>query len=401
MNLGGGMSTLSVMILEDHPLRRAVIAGQLKLCGITQIIEVEKAERALSLLLERGGVDIAICDLSMFGMGSLDFLHILSRKALVKAVMICSEVDIMLRDAIGSMIHMWGINFLGDLGKPTSLARLNNLVTSYQHDSAQYHRVKSDNQTEVPIIKEEIEEGLYRHEFVAYFQPKVNLPDGNLLGAEVLARWVHPTRGVLGPGAFLPQLEDDGAIDALFWQLIEQGLGIQKAHPGLMLAFNIHPAQLSRPGFSDRLQQKLEAYSVPASLLTLEITETGKLSVTSDTLAVLVRLRLMGCVLSMDDFGAGFSSIGRLCELPFNQIKLDGNFVKGMYKGSKGYEVIHSVVGLANALNISLVIEGVETSEQRDYLMELGVQEAQGFHFGRPQPEAEFIQAIATYQACT
>ena len=239
-------------------------------------------------------------------------------------------------------------------------------------------------------------------------KPKIGLtkcPDlvdhYNHYSAEVLARWLHPTRGVLGPSAFLPQLEVDGTIDILFWQLIEQGLGMQKVHPGMMLAFNVHPAQLERLGFADRLQQKLEEYGVPASMLTLEITETGKLSVTPDTLAVLARIRLMGCVLAMDDFGTGFSSRCRLCELPFNQIKLDRYFMQGMHPGSKGYAVIRCAVELANAMDMSLIIEGVETSEQRDHLMDLGVREAQGFHFGRPQSATELIHAIATYQACT
>lgn len=238
--------------------------------------------------------------------------------------------------------------------------------------------------------------GLSRHEFKAYFQPKVTLPDGRLNGLEVLARWSHPTRGILGPASFLPHLEGEEAIDTLFWQLLEQGLILQQGHPGLGLAFNVHPSQLNRPGFASRIQSKLQEYRVPASLLTLEITETGALTVTADALAVLLRLRLMGCVLAMDDFGTGYSSLGRLCELPFNQIKIDKSFVQGINRSSRGYAAIRSAVGLARSLTLSLVIEGVETPEQQAYLEELGCQEVQGFRFGRPMSAAEFTRLAPT-----
>lgn len=387
------MSALSVLVLEDHPLQRAVIVCLLQRCGLTQIIEAEEGGQALAMLKERGGVDIAICDLRMSGMDGLGFLHRISWEARVRAVMISSEVDTTLRNAVGALVDMWDIAFLGDLGKPASLTRLRDLLARYQPDPARKDPANRPCKRPMPT-RDEVMNGLYRHEFEAYFQPKTNLYHGRLTGAEVLARWDHPTHGILSPQHFLPHLEGDEAIDLLFWQLLEQGLSLQQDHPGLGLAFNVHPSQLSRPGFTGQLQRQLQRYRVPASLLTLEITESGALAVTPDVLAVLLRLRLMGCVLALDDFGAGYSSLGRLCELPFNQIKIDRTFVQGIHRGSRGYAVIRSAVGLANSLDLSLVIEGVEHTEQLTCLQELGCDEVQGFLFGRPVCASRFSEQL-------
>lgn len=122
-----------------------------------------------------------------------------------------------------------------------------------------------------------------------------------------------------------------------------------------------------------------------------EITETGLISAPASSLENLVRLRIMGCGLAMDDFGAGYSSLDRLCEFPFSQIKLDRTFVHKMKSQPRSCAVISSVVALAQALGISLVVEGVESDEQRVRLIELGCSIAQGYLFARPMPEQHFL----------
>lgn len=393
------MSALKVLVLEDHPLQRALIVHQLQRCGVTQIVEAQEGAQAIALLQACGGVDIAICDLQMAGMDGLAFLYHISGETLVRAIVISSEVDITLRNAVGTMVGMWGFAFLGDLGKPARLDQLETLLARYASHTAS--NIENTKESGVSPPWHEIEQALHQFEFEAYFQPKINLSDGRLSGAEVLARWSHPTLGVLGPGAFLPMLEALDRLDTLFWQLFEQGLALQQIYPGLSLAFNVHTSQLATPGFAWRIACKLKEYGVPASLLTLEITESGALAVTPDALAVLLRLRLMGCVLAMDDFGAGYSSLGRLCELPFNQIKLDGAFLQGLHRGSRGYAVIRSAVGLAQALDLSLVIEGVETPEQLTHLQALGCREVQGFLFGRPVCASRFSAQLPTLKAGT
>lgn len=391
------MPALKVLVLEDHPLPRAVMVHQLQRCGVAHVVEAQEGAQAIALLQACGGVDIAICDLQMAGMDGLAFLHHISEETLVRAIVISSEVDITLRNAVGTMVGMWGFTFLGDLGKPTRLEQLETLLERYASHATRGLEVPGESTILPP--RHEVLRALHQFEFEAYFQPKISLPYRRLSGAEVLARWRHPTLGVLGPSAFLSMLEELGELDTLFWQLLEQGLALQQIHPGLGLAFNVHTSQLASPEFARRIACKLKEYGVPANLLTLEITESGALAVTPDALAVLLRLRLMGCVLAMDDFGAGYSSLGRLCELPFNQIKLDGAFLQDLHRDSRGYAVIRSAVGLAHALDLSLVIEGVETPEQLTYLHALGCREVQGFLFGRPVCASRFSKQLPSLKA--
>ncbi|MBH3548591.1 two-component system response regulator cyclic di-GMP-specific phosphodiesterase RocR, partial [Pseudomonas aeruginosa] len=221
------------------------------------------------------------------------------------------------------------------------------------------------------------------------------LDGGGLIGAEVLARWNHPHLGVLPPSHFLYVMETYNLVDKLFWQLFSQGLATRRklAQLGqpINLAFNVHPSQLGSRALAENISALLTEFHLPPSSVMFEITETGLISAPASSLENLVRLRIMGCGLAMDDFGAGYSSLDRLCEFPFSQIKLDRTFVQKMKTQPRSCAVISSVVALAQALGISLVVEGVESDEQRVRLIELGCSIAQGYLFARPMPEQHFL----------
>jgi EAL domain-containing protein (putative c-di-GMP-specific phosphodiesterase class I) len=240
-----------------------------------------------------------------------------------------------------------------------------------------------------------VQRGLDNGEFEAFYQPKVTLEGQQLVGAEVLARWTHPQWGVLSPAHFLSVMEQHDLIDRMFWQLFEQGLALHQrlAAQGQVvnLAFNLHPAQLACNSLTERIPMLLKRAQVPPARVMFEITESGLISAPASSLENLVRLRMLGCGLAMDDFGAGYSSLDRLSELPFSQIKLDRTFVHKMQSQPRSAAIISCSVALARALDISLVIEGVETVEQQARLIELGGTLAQGYLFARPMPGSHFI----------
>lgn len=394
------MKELSVLVLEDHLLQRAVMVSLLQRCGVRNIIEAGDGAEAIMLLEACGGVDIAICDLRMPGMDGLTFLSKVSQTKFIHAIIINSELDSTLRSTVGEMVKKSGLYFLGDLAKPVMQNSLKELLLRFydlcsDHSTTNNHLSDNNQPTTEDVLS-----ALQNNEFEAYYQPKVNLPSGQFNSAEVLARWRHPIKGILGSRSFMHILEGMEEIDTLFWQMLDQGLRLQAMNPGLALSFNVHSSQFSIPNFDEKIQKKLEAYGVTATLVTLEITETGALLATPATLKVLVRLRLMGCGLSMDDFGAGYSSLDRLCKLPFSQIKLDAAFVKGLHRESRGYAVIESAITLASSMAISLVIEGVESVQQQAYLEELGCREAQGYLFGRPVPAPELMRNIYSGNRC-
>ncbi|HEK1766269.1 TPA: EAL domain-containing protein [Pseudomonas putida] len=235
-----------------------------------------------------------------------------------------------------------------------------------------------------------IRRALRNREFVAFYQPKVALDSGELVGVEVLARWDHPALGLIAPSAFLPLVESLGLLDALFDQLLEQALWLRRNLLGqggrLNLALNVHPAQLRQDDFAHALGQALKRHGCPAQVITLEILETAQIEHSGSSLKNLLQLRLMGCGLAMDDFGSGFSSLQRLCELPFSEIKLDASFLRQLSSNPKTRAVIDSSIRLAWDLELKLVVEGVETQAQALQLRAMGCTTAQGYFFARPMP---------------
>ncbi|MGJ3439114.1 EAL domain-containing response regulator [Pseudomonas sp. Je.1.5.c] len=390
------MEDYTVLVLEDEPFQRLVTVTALEKFLPGHILQAADGHEAVALLSSCDIIDIVLCDLKMVGMDGLEFLRHVSSSGKVRAVVLCSELDPLLRQATIAMINCLGLTFLGDLGKPFMLEDFCQVFKTYQElCNAPPERLSSD---ELPTLSDVLE-GLGNGEFEAYYQPKVTLQGQVMVGAEVLARWKHPQWGVLTPAHFLPVMEEHNLIGRLFWQLFEQGLALQqrlKLEGGeIPLAFNLHPSQLACPSLTERIPLMLKRAQIPTTKIMFEITESSLISAPATSLENLVRLRMLGCGLAMDDFGAGYSSLDRLSELPFTEVKLDRVFVRKMQGQPKCAAIISCAVALARALDISLVIEGVETTEQQVRLIELGGIFAQGFLFARPMPKSHFLAFCA------
>jgi EAL domain-containing protein (putative c-di-GMP-specific phosphodiesterase class I)/CheY-like chemotaxis protein len=390
------MQTLKVLVLEDHAFQRALAVTALKQAGVHHIIEAADGTEALKKLTQSGGADVAICDLHMPGIDGPHFMRQAFQLDLVKGIIISSEAEQTLRSSVVSMIDFLGLNFLGDLGKPLPVEKLRALLLKYKHS-------ERSQQTPLPELHElpspdEVLAALKNNEFKAYYQPKMNICTSTSHGAEVLARWHHPQRGVLTPLQFMPVIEAYELLDQLFTQLLKQGCEMQRQllsqGKQLELAYNLAPSQLCSRTLVDEIRSTLAHYQLPASGLMLEVTESGLLSAPATSYENLVRLRLLGCGLAMDDFGAGYSSLRRLCDLPFNQIKLDASFLLGLNKQPRSRAIIKSAITLAKELSMSLVIEGVETEGQQAEIKQMGCTLAQGFIYARPMPIDQFFSFL-------
>ncbi|MDH4556000.1 EAL domain-containing response regulator [Pseudomonas sp. BN417] len=390
------MKNISILVLEDEPFQRLVAVTALRKLGLERIQQAADGTEALDLLRTGGAVDIVLCDLRMAGMDGLAFLRQASLSGMVRSVILSSEVDEDLRQAASAMTRNLGLQFLGDLGKPFDMARAATLIERHRCQPAE---IPAEPASVEPPCLEELLRALEQGEFEAWYQPKFHLESGASLGAEVLARWRHPSHGVLTPAHFLQALETHDLVDRLFWQLFRQGLALQQelARSGrqVNLALNLQPRQLADRDLVPAIGRALEKAGLPATGLTFELTETGLLEAPAASLESLVRLRLMGCELAMDDFGAGYSSLDRLCELPFSQLKLDAAFVRKLMSQPRSAAIIGNAVSLAEDLGMSLVVEGVETAEQRERLLALGCRVAQGYLFSRPLERDAFHALLA------
>ncbi len=246
---------------------------------------------------------------------------------------------------------------------------------------------------------ERIRLALSANEFVLHFQPKVNMRTGQVIGAEALIRWQHPTRGLLMPAQFLPIIEDHAlAVDVGEWVLDSALVQMEQWHAcGLALgvSVNVGARQLQQADFSERLRHILAAHpDVSPSQLQLEVLETSALEDVLLTSTVIEACRQLGVTFSLDDFGTGYSSLTYLKRLPVAQLKIDQSFVRDMLDDPDDLAILDGVVGLARAFNREVIAEGVESVECGTMLIQLGCELAQGYGIARPMPAHE-MQAWA------
>jgi diguanylate cyclase (GGDEF)-like protein/PAS domain S-box-containing protein len=243
---------------------------------------------------------------------------------------------------------------------------------------------------------------LEQQQFVLHFQPQIDLASQKLIGFEALVRWQHPARGLVPPLHFIPAAEDSGLIIPLGqWVLAQACKEATKWPANLRVAVNISAVEFERSNLRDSVEQALAQSQLPAAQLEIELTESVLMQDSDVTLSVLHGLRQAGVRLSLDDFGTGFSSLSYLRRFPLDQLKIDRSFVTPLGAGTddaSALAVVKAIHGLAQALKLEVLAEGVETGEQLDLLSQLGCVLAQGYRFARPLTAEQTQQFIMTYQ---
>ena len=226
-----------------------------------------------------------------------------------------------------------------------------------------------------------------------HYQPEVDLATGTVLGAEALVRWYHPTSGLLTAGEFIDVAEETGAIVEIGNWVLSQAchqLGVwREARRDLSLRVNLSARQLSQPDLVDRVVDQLVRHHVPPGGLCLELTETAVMSDPKQAMQVLSDLRAAGIPLAIDDFGSGYSSLAYLKRLSVDSLKIDRAFVVGVDHDPDDLAIVEAILSLARALDLQVVVEGVETEAQRRTLLDLGCTRAQGFLFSPAVPADE------------
>ncbi|MFG1738248.1 putative bifunctional diguanylate cyclase/phosphodiesterase [Micromonospora chalcea] len=236
------------------------------------------------------------------------------------------------------------------------------------------------------------------HEFTVNFQPIVDLGSGEVIGAEALARWHHPTHGLIDPLRFLEAVERSGLLPAFAEAILDQALiaagSWRDAGFDLPVSVNVSPRSLLDARFPGAVLARLRAHDLPPDRLVLELTETLTLSQLDVVDRVLSRLRDSGVRLALDDFGTGYSSLSLLSRIPVHELKIDRSFVTAMETAPEAAAVIRSTLDLGRSLNLTVVAEGVESEPQRRALWELGCAAGQGHLFARPLPAGALLASL-------
>ncbi|MBX8496542.1 EAL domain-containing protein [Pseudomonas cichorii] len=401
------MRALKVLILEDNPFQLMALHQMLNANQVFQVLAADSVEAARQSLLNRGGVDIAICDLQMEGADGLDLIAHLARSGQARALIILSSASKSVLDGVVQLARSQGLEVLGGLQKPASAARLYDLLQAYGH--LPQTPAKSVSKPQHVFCAGQLlgpqagENGLntlsLAEQWIAHFQPKVSV-DGEVLGVEALVRWQHPVHGLLAPGSFMSVIESEGLVVPLTWRVLELALQLSadvrfRQGEALPVAVNIAPQVLEQTDFATRITGLLALYELPASILTLEVLEHDALEPQAWQLEALLRLRMLGCKLSIDDFGMGASNIQRLLQLPFCELKIPTEFVRGMADDARKSAVVAGAMFMARRLSMDVVVEGVETIDDFHSLMVLETPAIQGYFISRPLSAADLLVWLA------
>ena len=241
----------------------------------------------------------------------------------------------------------------------------------------------------------EVQRALETQTVVPCFQPIVEVGTGKLTGFEVLARWQHPTAGLVLPENFISLAEENGLIGELTHQILNKSLVAAAALPEpLTVAVNISAIQLHYLSLPRQIYHVAQDCCFPLQRLTVEVTESALVNNLERAGKIAAELKDLGCSLALDDFGTGYSSLTHLQALPFSKLKIDGSFVRSMTQMRESRKIVAAVVGLAHSLGMTAVAEGVETEEQAEILLWLGCEFAQGWLYGRPVPVEQLPDMI-------
>jgi diguanylate cyclase (GGDEF)-like protein/PAS domain S-box-containing protein len=252
-------------------------------------------------------------------------------------------------------------------------------------------------------LETDLRRALERQEIVPYYQPIVELDTGTLVGFEALARWRHPTRGMLLPDLFIPVAEETGLVVELGARMLaeacRQAREWQRAHPrwsALGMSVNVSGRQLSQGGLAAEVERVLGATGLEPASLTLEITESALMHNVTAGAATVERLHAMSVGLHLDDFGTGYSSLGYLQSFPAQGLKIDRSFVSRMDQAPQQLAIVKAIVSLAHDLGMEVIAEGLETRAQVETLRAFGCRRGQGFRFSKPLPAEQAERLLAS-----
>jgi diguanylate cyclase (GGDEF)-like protein len=253
---------------------------------------------------------------------------------------------------------------------------------------AVFAREMHSRAVELLILDQALKEAVARQEFVAHYQPILSVETGRLVAFEALARWQHPTRGLLAPDKFLTRASEVGALADISWQIADRACAQHRkwldhfgVNIGLTINLNVAPPLLLKPGFVKDVDKLLAKYRLEPKCIKIEITEAVAIDNTAVSATIIQDLRHLGIVVCLDDFGTGFASLSWLHQFPVDELKIDKSFVADMTHNRRSHILVGAAISLAHSLGLPVVAEGVETEAQLKELRGMACEYVQGFLF--------------------
>lgn len=378
------MPPLSALVLQASGLHRSTAVTALHHLGYSFLSEVSSSALALERLRNVGGVHLLLCDVRVDPMARLEFLQTVAREQLARGVVVSGEMAPGTWTALSHLLQLQGLKVYWLGNEAATLERLRTLLADFQPAEAQLRLPLPETAAGEDAEKNRLPaHGQLR----AYLQPKVNVATAQLYGFEVLARWHLESGEVLPPPEFLPALRRAGRLDSMLFELMTQATEALRSNgqQDLKLSFNLEAEQIAQTDFAATVERHLRALDVEPRRITFELTESSPLHAPALSLENVLRLRLLGCGLAIDDFGCGHSTLQRLMKLPFTEMKLDRHLIAHVAHGDpRRLIVLRNALALGHELGLRVIAEGVENAAQLRQLQQLECDCAQGYLFGRP-----------------
>ena len=377
---------MNALLIDDEPFMLKLLTRQLAGLGITAVDSHERAGDALAVL-EAGSaaVELVICDLQMPEMDGVEFVRHLARIGYAGSVVLVSGEDERILKTAERLALAHRLNVLGVLRKPVGIDQLQHMLARYSSSGAATAR-----NVRKSYGFEELCDAIAGGQLVTYYQPKVAIASGAIVGMEALVRLQHPQDGLVMPDQFIGTAEEHGLIDGLTRVVLTQALfearNWRAAGFDIHVAVNVSMDSLAALDFPDFITREAAAAGIPLASLVLEVTESRLMKNLLAQLDILTRLRLKHIGLSIDDFGTGYSSLSQLRDIPFDELKVDRSFVHGACRDASLRAIFEASLRMAQQLGLKTVAEGVEDTDDWEFLRQTGCDMAQGFLIARPMP---------------
>ncbi len=391
---------MNVLLVDNTPSQRLSLEQRLNTMGIKQVAHANGALNALERIKGSSRkFDLVIVDLLMEPMDGMGLMRELASQTAdyQPPLAVFGTLDKTVERAIHSLARALDYPLAGFIGNPlhnTGLAHIIENLAS-RHPTKKAAQPCAEAPRDCVFSASEILEGLEQDQFEPHFQPKVTARTLNLAGVEALARWHHPEHGIVTPEAFVPVLEKSGDIHRLTDIIADKtiaSLALFSEHGiDTSASINLSLSQLDRYDAVERLGQLASQYGVANRRISVEITESDRIRNQTATLEALSRLRLHGFGLSLDHFGAGYSSLRNLDILPASELKIDPSYIANINLNSIHRKLVKSFVDLGRHIGATVVADGIETEMQCQYLTQIGCAVLQGYHIDKPMSAEHLI----------
>ena len=379
-------SKIKILILDDDTFMLKLLSRMLAKLGYTAITTCDNGSDALQKIDHADTCpDLILLDLNMPDMDGIEFVrYLVDREYHGKLVLVSGEDERMLKTA-EKLVHAHKIPMLGYLHKPVDPNKLSEILLGWEVD-ALAHPLSASNKA---YSADDIRSAITNQELVNYYQPKVSIATGDVIGVETLVRWHHPQDGVIMPDRFIHIAEKNNLIDDLtrlvLTQAIVQAGEWHRSGQTLRVSINVTMDNLAALNFQDMVVNLVHENNLPPQKIVIEITESQVMGPDARIpLEILTRLRLKRFHLSIDDFGTGHSSLAQLRDIPFNELKIDQGFVHRAWTDDTLRAIYDASLAMGKQMGMDIVAEGVEDRNDWELLRQTECDMAQGNFISQP-----------------